>query len=93
MQFCILMDIDKISPRDCQMPFVIGRRFAEVQILKKVRLVLSLEPFWNFLIKFCIHITMAEGLPNAIYHQSMLCRGPNLEQVNMVLSLEPFGIF
>ena len=48
------------SSRDCQMPFVIGRAFAEVQILKKVKLALSLEPFriQCSLRKFCIHINI-----------------------------------
>ena len=36
------------------MTFGIGRGFAEVQKLKKVKLALSLEPL---LIKFCIPIT------------------------------------
>ena len=36
------------SPRDCQMSFGIGRGFAERQILKKVNLALSLEPFGIF---------------------------------------------
>ena len=40
------------------MIFGLGRGFAEVQILKKVKLALSLEPFGNVLIKFCIPITI-----------------------------------
>ena len=36
------------------MSFGIGRGLAEVQILKKVKLVLSLEPFGIF----CMHITI-----------------------------------
>ena len=40
------------------MTFGIGRGFAEIQILKKVKLALSLEPFWYILIKFCIPITI-----------------------------------
>ena len=35
----------------------IGRGFAEVQILKRMKLALSLEPF-NILIKVCIPITI-----------------------------------
>ena len=38
--FYIHTDIDK----DCQIKFAKGRGFAEVQILKKVKLVISLEP-------------------------------------------------
>ena len=42
------------------MIFGIGRGFAEVQILKKVKLTLSIEPFSIYiLIKFCIPITIA----------------------------------
>ena len=40
------------------MTFGVGRGFAEVQILKKVKLALSLEPFGIFLIKLCISITI-----------------------------------
>ena len=40
------------------MTFGIGRGFAEVQILKKVKLVLSLEPFGILRIKFGIPITI-----------------------------------
>ena len=50
------------------MTFGIDRGFAEVQILKKVKLALSLEPSWYILIKFCIPITtdmiQTEGLQN-----------------------------
>ena len=40
------------SPRDCEMTFIIGRGSAELQILKKVKMTLSLELsgilWWNF---------------------------------------------
>ena len=38
------------------MPFVIGRGFAEVQILKKSETGSISWTFWNILIRFCIHI-------------------------------------
>ena len=33
------IDIDKISPRDCELTFFIGRGFAELQILKNCELL------------------------------------------------------
>ena len=40
------------SPRDCEMTFIVGRGFAELQILKKVKMALSFELngilWWNF---------------------------------------------
>ena len=53
------------------MPFVIGRGFAEVQILKKVNLALSLnhmEFFMNYCKDFEIDKIYHRGLPNTIYH-------------------------
>ena len=41
----IPIDIRRCSPRDCQLSF----GFAEVEILKKVNMALSLEPFGIFL--------------------------------------------
>ena len=34
MKFCLHIDINKISPWDCQMPFAVGRGFADVQNVK-----------------------------------------------------------
>ena len=46
--FAYTLILTRCSPRDCQMSFGIGRGFAEDQILNKVNLVLSLEPFGIF---------------------------------------------
>ena len=43
IKFCIRIDIDDINPRDGEMTFIIGRGFAERQILKKMKIALSLE--------------------------------------------------
>ena len=66
------------------MLFVIGRGFAEFQILIKLKLALSLEPFVICIsIKFRIHIYIyklqAMVLPNFIFHiiWSRVCRGKN----------------
>ena len=48
MTFCIHIDIDKMQPMSYQMTFGIGRGFAEVQILKKVKLALSHDLFGIF---------------------------------------------
>ena len=46
--FAYTLILTRCSQWDCQMIFGIGRGFAEVQILKKVKLALSLEPFGIF---------------------------------------------
>ena len=81
--FAYTLILTRCSQWDCQMIFGIGRGFAEVQILKKVKLALSLEPF-DILIKFC---TQTEGLPNlaqeiAKWHLTSvgLCRAPDSEK-------------
>ena len=48
MKFCIALMLTKSCSWDCQMPFVIGRGFADVQIMKNVKPALSLEPFGIF---------------------------------------------
>ena len=54
-----ILILTRCSQWDCQMTSGIGRGFAEVQILKKkVKLALSLEPFWYILIKVCIPFTI-----------------------------------
>ena len=45
--FAYTLILTRCNQWDCQMIFGIGRGFAEVQILKKVKLALSLEPFWK----------------------------------------------
>ena len=54
--FVYTLTLTRCSQWDCQMIFGIGWGFAEVQILKKVKLALSIEPF--SLIKFCIPIAI-----------------------------------
>ena len=56
--FAYTLILTRCSPRDCQMTFKIGRGFAEVQILKKVKLALSHELFGIFWETFCIPITI-----------------------------------
>ena len=75
------------------MTFGIGRGFAEVQILKKVKI--NSLTVWNILIKFCTQFDVEKVLQNDIYHRSRLCRAPNSEKkkVEMALSLELSGIF
>ena len=34
LEFCIVLILRSSSPRDCEMIFIIGRGFAELQILK-----------------------------------------------------------
>ena len=46
--FAYTLILTTCSQWDCQMTFGIGRGFAEVQILIKVKLALSLEPFGIF---------------------------------------------
>ena len=46
--FAASLILRRSSPRGCQIPFVIGRGFAKVQILIKVKLILSLELFGTF---------------------------------------------
>ena len=46
--FAYTLTLTRCSPRDCQISFGIGRGFVEVQILKKVNLAPSLEPFGIF---------------------------------------------
>ena len=48
IKFAYTLILPRCSQWDCQMIFGIGRGFAEVQILKKVKLALSLEPFGIF---------------------------------------------
>ena len=47
------------------MPFVIGRGFAEVQILTKVKLALSLEPFGIFRQKFAYTLILTSSSPRS----------------------------
>ena len=47
-KFAYTLILTRCSQWDCQMTFGIGRGFAEVQILKKVKLALTLEPFGTF---------------------------------------------
>ena len=81
--FAYTLVLIRCSPRDCHMSFRIGRGIAEVQILKNSETGPISWNFLNILIKFCIHInidvSLTEGLPNVIYHQKRLCRGPNLK--------------
>ena len=49
MKFAYTLILTRCSQWDCQMIFGIGRGFAEIPILKKVKLALSLEPFGIFL--------------------------------------------
>ena len=49
--FASTLILTRCSQWDCQMIFGIGRGFAEVQILKQVKLALSLEPFGIFFVK------------------------------------------
>ena len=58
MKLCTHIDIDKISPRDCQMSFGIGRGVAEVQILKNSETGPISWNFLNILIKLCINIAI-----------------------------------
>ena len=52
MKFCIHIGIlTRCSQWDCQITFGIGRGFAEIQILKKVKI--NYQTVWNILIKFC----------------------------------------
>ena len=52
IKFCINISmLTRCSPWDCQMTFGIGQGFAEVQILKKVKI--NSNTVWNILIKFC----------------------------------------
>ena len=75
------------------MPFVIGRGFANVQILIKVKVALS-QTFWNISIKFCIHVDIdklqSKGLPNVIFHTTLsrLCRGKNSKIKKPAIALE-----
>ena len=49
--FAYTLILTRRSQWDCQMTFRIGRGFAVVQILKKVKLALSREPFGIFFVK------------------------------------------
>ena len=81
--FANTLILTRCSPRDCQMSFGIGRGVAEVQILINSETGPISGNFLNILIKLCINIAIdvswTEGLPNVIYHQQRLCRGPNLK--------------
>ena len=88
------MILTSCSSRNCIMTFIIGRGFAERQILKKWK--------WAFLFKWveyfncCVNIDIDKIYPkrlrNDIFHWSRLCRAPNSEKVIMALSLELSGI-
>ena len=58
MKLCIHIDIDKSSPRDCQMSFGIDWGVAEVQILKNSETSPISSNVLNILIKLCINIAI-----------------------------------
>ena len=61
------------------MPFIIGRVFAEVQSLIKVKLALSLEPLGILCILIDTDKLQPKVLPTIIFHTiwSKFCRGQN----------------
>ena len=83
------------NPRNCKMTFIIGRGFAECQILKKWKwpyLLNWVEYFDKLLRKHWYWQDVAQEIANWHFYRSKLCRAPNSEKVKMALSLELWRI-
>ena len=79
----------------CKIIFIIGRGFAERQLLKKRKwpyLLNWVEYFDRRLRKHWYWQDLAQETWNVIFHRSRFCRAPNSEKGKMALSLELSGI-
>ena len=87
--------LKRSSPRNCNMTFIIGRGFAERQILKKWKWLYLLnwvEYFDKLLRKHWYWQDLAQEIANWHFYRSRLCRAPNSEKVKMAISLELWRI-
>ena len=87
--------LKRSSPRNCKMTFIIGRGFAEGQILKKWKwpyLLNCVEYIDKLLRKHWYWQDLAQEIANWHFNQSRLCRAPYSEKVKMALSLEMWRI-
>ena len=87
--------LKRFSLRNCKMIFIIGRGFAERQILKKWKWLYLLnwvEYFEKRLRKHWYWQDLAQEIAKWHFYQSRLCRAPNSEKVKMALSLELWRI-
>ena len=76
--FAYTLILTRCSPRDCQMSFGISWGIAEKQWNWPCLLKLF-EYFDKIMHKHCYWRELDRGLPNVIYRQWRLCRGPNLK--------------
>ena len=75
----------------CKITFIIGRGFAEPQILKKWKwpyLLNWVEYFDRLLRKHRYYQDQAQEIVKCLFNRSRFCRAPNSEKVKMALSLE-----
>ena len=87
--------LKRSSPRNCKITFIIGRGFAECQILKKWKwpyLLNWVEHFDKLLRKHWYKQDLAQENAKWHFYRSMLCRAPNSEKVKMALSVELWRI-
>ena len=93
--FADTLMLKRSSPRNCKMTFIIGRRFAECQILKKWKwpyLLNWVEYFDKLLRKHWYWQNLSQEIVNWHFYRSRLCRAPNSEKVKMALFLELWRI-
>ena len=87
--------LKRSNPRNCKITFIIGRGFAECQILKKWKwpYLLNWVEYFDKLLRKCWYWQdLAQDIANWHFYQSRLCRAPNSEKVKMTLSLELWRI-
>ena len=87
-----------------KMSFIIGRGFAERQLLKKWKWpyllnwveyfnrLLRKHWYWQDLAQEIVKYHFSSVVWNVIFHRSRFCQAPNSEKVKMALSLELSGI-
>ena len=95
IKFCRQLMLKRSSPRNCKMTFIIGRGFADCQILKKwiwPYLLNWVEYFDKLLRKHWYWQALAQEIAKWHFYRSRLCRAPNTEKVKTVLSLELWRI-
>ena len=89
------MILTRSSSRNCKMTFIIGRGFAERQILKKWKWPYFLnwvEYLDKLLSKHWYWQDLAQEITKWHFYWSRLCRAPDSEKVIMAISLELSGI-
>ena len=87
--------LKRSSPRNCKITFIIGRGFAECQILKKWKwpyLLNWVEYFDKLLPKHWYWQDLAQKIANWHFYRSRLYRASNSEKVKMALSVELWRI-